>query len=92
MREEEEDDEAEGGEQRYEVNGPLLRRRPGGRRLLRLRLQVIAVLLLLVQPRHRREAQLPLHFPARARRGVFKEVQRAAEKQPPSSLAWLHSR
>ena len=39
---EEEDDEAEHGEQRYEVDGPLRRRprRPAGRRPLRLRLQV----------------------------------------------------
>lgn len=61
---EEEDDEAQQGEQRYEVNGR--RRRPDGRRLVpRLRLQVIVFLLFLLalarEPGHRRGAQLPLH-------------------------------
>jgi len=40
---EEEQEEAEHDDERYEVHGPLLPRRPRGRRLLGLRLDVVVV-------------------------------------------------
>ena len=43
MGAEEEQEEAEHDDERYEVHGPLLPRRPQGRRLLGLRLDVVVV-------------------------------------------------
>lgn len=62
---EEEEQEAEHDDERYDVHRPLLPRRPRGRRLLGLGLDVVVVAaeggFLRQELGHRGDAQLPLH-------------------------------